>query len=36
MSTMVGIWRNVLYRFDIAAPLVGHDNAEQTELPDQS
>lgn len=35
MSTMIGIWRDSLYRFNIAAKLLRHDDTGLTELPDQ-
>lgn len=35
MDPMIGVWRKVLYRLDITAQLVGHDDAWLTELLDQ-
>lgn len=36
MGTMVGIRRQGLYRLDVAAKLIRHDNARWPELPASS
>ncbi len=36
MSTMIGIWRDVLYWLGIAAQLIRHNDTWLTVLPDQS
>jgi hypothetical protein len=36
MSAMIGIRRQGLYRLDVAAKFIGHDNARWPKLPDKS
>lgn len=35
VRTMIGIWRDGLYRLEVAAELVRHDDARLAKLPDQ-